>query len=267
MTYKLRNMNYTKEFIKMLEKAEAEDLYAGTGNPNASILIIGQELAIDGSENPEQVTEEIHSNIAKWKENVRNNSSQADTLDWKNPLYLYKNSSHKEGHTWNKYQKLMDFIREVPHTKETNFQEFAFLTEYNQNPSKSNAGQKNHLRRPSVKKRDEFFRTTAFFQHFPIVIAAAGDYAGNKFEVFLEKTFNVQYEGTFEVRNEGTFELKDGDKMEKARHWYSLHYGPDKLVIHTCQLSGTIANKLLEEIARKVRDFIKEKGLQLSENI
>lgn len=41
-------MNYTKEFIEMLEKAEAEHLYAGTGNPNASILIIGQELAIEG---------------------------------------------------------------------------------------------------------------------------------------------------------------------------------------------------------------------------
>lgn len=242
-------MNYTKEFIEMLEKAERENLYVGSGNPNASILIIGQELAIDEKDTPEQVVEEVHSNVSKWKENVAKKLSQTDELEWKNPLYLYKNSTHKGGHTWNKYQKLMDLIRDVSHTKNTNFQEFAFLTEYNQNPSKSNAQQVDDLRRASITKRDEFFRTTAFFQHFPIVIVAAGNYGGDKFGVYLEKTFNVKYEG----------QIREIAKQQ----WYSLHFSPDKLVIHTRQLSGRFRNQLLEEIAGQVRDFIEEKGIKL----
>lgn len=259
-------MNYSNEFREMLAKAEEGNLYAGSGNPNANILIIGKELAFDKDENQEQAKNEIDDNIRNWKENIASNLSQKDSLDWTNPLYLYKHSVQKEGHTWNKYQKLMDYIREVPHTKETNFQEFAFLTEYNQNPSKNSTLQENKdKQKASIKERDEFFKTTAFFQHFPIVIVAAGDYGGHKFGIKLEKTFGVTWEGSWEVRDSGLVLImnKKGKQkdMEKPRQWISLHYSPTKLVIHTTQLSGSIKDKLLQEIARKVKDFAREKDI------
>lgn len=261
-------MEYSKEFIEMLEKAEKAGLYVGTGKPDAKILIIGKELAIDREENREQAKQEIATNIFKWKKNIENHTTQQDIPDWDgklenlNPLYLYRHSKQKEGHTWNKYQKLMDYIRDVPHTEETNFQEFAFLTEYNQNPSKNSALQETTEQRESIKERDEFFRSTPFFQQFPIVIVAAGDYGGKNFDVHLVDTFKVEWKGLFEVREEGVFQIEPGTKVYKGQ-WFSLHYSPNKLVIHTRQLSMDVSNSLLENIAAKVREFIEEKGIKL----
>ena len=170
---------------------------------------------------------------------------------------------NSEGHTWSKYQKLMDMIRDVEHTKVTNFQEFAFITEYNLNPSKSNLEQDREKRKESILKRDEFFRTTAFFQKFPIVIVAAGNYAGNNFDVYLEQTFNVKWKSLFEVRDGDIFEIKPGDKLGKACQWYSLHYNSDKLVVHTRQLSSAITDALLKSIAGSVKEFMQEKNIKL----
>lgn len=194
------------------------------------------------------------------KKNIANHITQQDIPDWKdeyweeldwiklNPLYLYKHSIQKErGHTWNNYQKLIEYIRkETDHKKATDFQEFVFLTEYNQKPSKNSAQQKDKDKQDSIKKRDEFFRKTDFFQNFPIVIVAAGPYAKQKFGVFLEETFKV--------KKKEDFRLKRG-------YWYSLYESSNKLVIHTRQLSNSVADKLLQEIAQKVKDFIKEKNI------
>lgn len=256
-------MEYSKEFIEMLEKAEKAGLYAGTGNPNAKILIIGKELAFNAGEKPGQAEEEINSNVSKWKENVKNNTSQ-DEVQCKdmNPLYLYKGCLQPEGHTWSKYQKLIDYIK--PHTRKEgmDFQKFAFITEYNENPSKISALQNKEVRLASIKKRDEFFRSTPFFQQFPIVIVAAGDYGGDKFGVHLVDTFKVEWKGLFEVREEGVFQIEPETKAYKGQ-WFSLHYSPNKLVIHTRQLSMDVSNSLLENIAAKVREFIEEKGIKL----
>ena len=251
-------MEYKNEFREMLEKAEKEGQYVGTGNPNAKILIIGKELAIN-QENEEQITDEIKTNVTKWKENIANSLSQNDPLEWTNPLYLYKHSEQKkEGHTWNKYQKLIDYIREVPHKRETDFQEYAFLTEYNANPSKTTAGQDNGPRKQSIKERNQFFKDTKFFQQFPIVIVAAGDYANKGFGVSLEETFQVKWEGVvYEVKGKETITLPVNDYSEKPLYWYSLHTNTsqDKLVVHTHQLSGAIPNRLLQEIAREIKKF------------
>ncbi|MCM1031134.1 MAG: hypothetical protein NC410_06835 [Oscillibacter sp.] len=261
-------MNYSDDFKKMLAKAEKEHLlYVGTGNPNARILIIGKELAFDKEANPEQAKGEIEDNIPNWKKNVENNISQEEVRDCYNPLYLYKGKTiEKEGHTWSKYQKLMDLIRnaEAKHPKTIDFQEFSFITEYNIHPSKRTQQQEKTSRKESIKRRDEFFRTTEFFQQFPIVIVAAGDYAHCKFDVELEKTFGVEYTSLWEIGDSGLVKIEKGkEHTRKTNQWFSLHYSPTKLVVHTRQLSSNIKNELLQEMAKKVKDFMKEKDIQL----
>lgn len=258
-------MNYSDKFQEMLDIAEKNNLYAGSGNPNAKILIIGKELAFN-PEKQDQAKYEIDDNIPNWKKNIANHITQQDIPDWKdeywkeldwkklNPLYLYKHSTQKEGHTWNKYQKLIEYIRGVSsHKKETDFQEFVFLTEYNQLPSKNSAQQEDKDKQmTSIKKRNEFFKTTPFFQDFPIVIVAAGPYADIHKEpgIDLKETFNVEYKGYI--------------KLQKG-NWYALFNASNKLVIHTRQLSMDTTDKLLEEIAKKVKDFAEEKGINFNE--
>ena len=117
-------MYYSDGFKTMLEKAKEEKLeYIGTGNPDAKILIIGKELAFDTS-NTKQYNREIKNNISDWEENLNKQCSQDDVPNWKysnssnpkdnyNPLYPYKGTTQKEGHTWSKYQKLVEWIREA----------------------------------------------------------------------------------------------------------------------------------------------------------
>lgn len=259
-------MLYSNEFKEMLAKAKTENLqYIGIGNPNAKILIIGKELAFDKEINPEQAKGEIEDNILYWEKNVKNNTKNVPVGDKYNPLYLYKGKTIEvEGHTWSKYQKLMSLIREVEHSKIINFQEYSFITEYNIHPSKRTQKQETLPRKESIKQRDDFFRTTNFFQQFPIVIAASGNYAGPEFEVNLEKTFEVKYESFWEVQDSGLIEIPKGqENTKKTNQWFSLHYSPTKLVIHTRQLSGAIKNELLQEITKKIKEFAEKKGIIL----
>ena len=272
-------MYYSYEFKLMLEKAKKEKLeYVGTGNPNAKILIIGKELAFDIS-NTKQYNREIKNNISDWEENLnkqcsqddvpnRKDSNSSDQKDNYNPLYPYKGSIQKGGHTWSKYQKLVEWIREAnKHEKIINFQKYVFITEYNINPSKRTCNQDKVVRINSINQRNEFFKTTDFFQQFPIVIVASGDYGGNKFGVSLSDTFNVEYNSFWEVRDSvlTNVSIEKGEKKE-TNQWFSLHYNKErtKIVVHTRQLSSDILDRLLQEIANKVKEIVKEQKIELS---
>ena len=272
-------MHYSNEFKTMLEKAKEEKLeYIGTGNPDAKILIIGKELAFDTS-NTKQYNREIKNNISDWEENLNKQCSQDDVPNWEdsnssnqkdnyNPLYPYKGTTQKEGHTWSKYQKLVEWIREVnEHEKIINFQKYVFITEYNINPSKRTSNQDKVAKRKSINQRNEFFKTADFFQQFPIVIVAAGDYGGKDFGVSLSDTFSVEYNSFWEVRDSGLTNvfIEKGEKKE-TNQWFSLHYNKErtKIVVHTRQLSSNISDRLLQEIANKVKEIVKEQKIELS---
>ena len=78
--------------------------------------------------------------------------------------------------------------------------------------------------------------------NFSIVLIACGHYPKNN-NVDLCKLFNVEFKETIHVN-------------DNPKYWYNLHINKQgeepKLLIHTVQLSGSITNKLLEEIADKI---------------
>lgn len=58
-------MNYSEEFKEMI--AYTTEGYIGHGNPNAKILFIGQESAIDPNKHKEQYKLEIADNAGQWR--------------------------------------------------------------------------------------------------------------------------------------------------------------------------------------------------------
>ena len=123
------NFNYPEFFIELVSKANNHNSllygqYIGTGNPNAKILILGKECAIDKNESRKQYENEIMKNAKNWKNNIDNHISieNADKDElWKkdinsqiNPLYPYRgqyfkrnrNNNFGTSSTWYNYQKM-----------------------------------------------------------------------------------------------------------------------------------------------------------------
>ncbi len=62
-------MEYTqkfKDFVNAYICPDGQDSYAGIGNPNAKILIIGKEAAMG------EADEKYKSNAFEWNENIKN---------------------------------------------------------------------------------------------------------------------------------------------------------------------------------------------------
>lgn len=109
-------MIYSNEFKALVDQTSS---FIGYGNPNAKILILGKEAAIDTNENVIQHASEINKNVESWKKNIEQKVSQDDIPLWRgnpecmNPLYPYKGQKHKvdmKGHesggtsrTWFQY--------------------------------------------------------------------------------------------------------------------------------------------------------------------
>ena len=85
-------MEYPIEFKKLLDYIPKG--YIGHGNPNAKILFIGQEPAIDPEANELQYHLEISGNAEKWK-NIVSNRMGYETIDISkevfSPLHPYLN--------------------------------------------------------------------------------------------------------------------------------------------------------------------------------
>lgn len=84
-----KNIDYTlNEFGNLLDSLEkhpiANTSYIGTGNPNAKILIIGKECAIDlqTDNGQRQYQREIKNNLNLWLQNSKTNLQYTDIQDW-----------------------------------------------------------------------------------------------------------------------------------------------------------------------------------------
>ncbi len=259
-------MNYSDEFTNFILKSNPDNLnnYIGTGNPNAKILIIGKECAVDLEKNPEQYEREIKGNLINWKTNIENPNQIIENRTI-NPLFPYKgqkftiyNEKRKRGiggtsDTWYKYQKLYNRIL-TPNTTNIIFHDSFFITELNANPSSYSKDQNPETRKTSIKERVNIFFNSDFIQNFQIIILATSHYT-KEHEIDICKLFKVEFQNP----------TKHADK--NSRQWYNIHKNikgeKAKLLIHTKQLSMAITDILLDEIAIEVKSFSKKNKIDL----
>lgn len=122
-------MKYSEEFTGLLDQRTIG--YIGYGNPNAKILVIGQEPAIDRETDAEQYEREIANNAEQWRTIVSNNVGYESVASLAyTPLHPYANQKYQvaikrqcradkengnEGtsRTWYNYQKLVNKIFEL----------------------------------------------------------------------------------------------------------------------------------------------------------
>ena len=257
-------MIYNENFKKCVDNAISTQnnslYYIGTGNPNAKILIVGKELAID-PRNSGQIETEINKNIEQWQENIKENFS-SDNLKYysegrdNNPLFPYKGqkrirNKNKNGgtsNTWLNYQKLHDNIY-CTKALEINFHKDFFLTEINQHPSQSSQEQDNNQRNESIECRKKFIHDSDFFQSFPITILTCKAYIA---ESQLQQLF-------IKGLTKGRAVLD-----EKGNHC-TIYYSEDnsKAVIYTRQLSNSLKKELLEKISSEIQGFCNKNKISL----
>lgn len=265
-------MNYSEEFKKLVSKSDPNNNndYIGTGNPNAKILIVGKECAINSEIEKNQLKGEVEENIIKWINNIKNPNTIIENWNGDsnniNPLFPYKgqkfniyNEKRNSGKggtssTWYYYQKLYNKIKETTqnlHT-EINFHDDVFITELNANPSNYSKDQNKEIRKNSIKERSNIFFKSDFIQNFPIVILATSHYT-REHNIDICKLFDVDFIGITNLIDENT------------QQWYNIHINKEKtkLLIHTKQLSMNISDKLLDKIANEIKLFAKENNIKL----
>lgn len=222
---------YNENFTKLVTES-ADSTYIGRGNPNAKILLVGQEYSKPNK------NEEF--NAKYWRSKIVNNEAVCLTHDKK----------VSEGHTWTKYQKLHDYIFERDNTKKIDFEEKIFTTEMNDNPAKNNAeAQKREDFEINLQNRKKTFINSEFIKNFPIVVLACSHYISpNEFCEIFEVEFHPL----------GRKYPNDDSNAMTNHYWthYNKKESDPKLVIHTQQLSGHISNDLLKQMGKDIRDFL-----------
>ena len=242
----IKKENYTPEFQEVLKHCESNKLFLGEGNPNSKILIIGKEV---GGGSPKSLEEIIRSSDDDAKRNIET---------WTNPngydLMKLKTDIFNDGKnpTWSNYQKLVSKIIGKDLGKDNyNFLDYCFMTElsqihlpnsnYDKNLTKEESQEIKTIRQKSVKERAELL-SMPFFRNFPIIIMACGHYP-RELNFDIEKVFSVEWTKETKGLSIGNF--------------YNLHYGTDKILIHTRQVSLGVTNQLLFEIAELCKSFYK----------
>lgn len=260
-------MKYQKIFENCVKECKENGTYIGTGNPNSNILIVGKETAtdIENKANGDELyvlfqkesLKDFQENAIKWNLNIENLVKVDSIPNWiskkdsplsSNPMFPFKGlhpkfNNLKEGHTWNKYQKLHDLIFlndiSVARQKEIDFHHNFFLTEMNSAPAKFTKD----ADKSGIPNRKQFFRESEFFQNFPVIILACSNYISGK---EIEEIFNVNFDKQF--------------GNGKQLFWTHFNTDKTKLVIHTRQLSTNVSDDLLKEIAKEVRNFTKQRN-------
>lgn len=269
---------YSSNFSNLVLNSK-ENFYVGSGNPNSKILIVGKESAIgDKNDFEKQNRKNYLSNLSDWKLNIKKKIYSVDK-NWNydeymtdinaknNPLFSFKGvniKDHREGQTFRKYQKLHDIIingriidnKDRPYDFQNNF----FLTEMSDNPfpTTRQAKEQDEFEIKLEKRKNCFFKSN-FIQDFQVVVLACGDYIWNygiKENRQILNIFGTDYVDCFETK-----------ETRKPQKFYIHKYNKadnrkPKIVIHTNQLSGSVAsNELLIEMGNIIREFMIEENL------
>lgn len=199
--------------------------YIGFGNPNAPLLVIGQEKAIDKDTayGKEAMKVESTLNPYQWQKIIEEGIDDLgyvfeNPTTFKNPLLPYHDKPRR-GNTWNQYQllakKLFPELEDYPNS----FFRRAFITEINHEVSKKSQGNQSNQSR---KK----FMSHSFFKSFPMTIIAAGNYLSDE---EIEERFGVKITDDF---SEPNMKLRVFENQDEKR-----------VVLSTRQLSNFFFNR------------------------
>lgn len=236
-------LNY---FNDLIETCESNHMYLGWGNPNAQVLFVGKEAALD--EKPIWYLQQTN-NLKEYANGRKDISFKRYKQDDPH-IFL-------SVHTWSKYQKLHDFI--FPNiNRETNvmkFEENIFVTEMSDNPSKrTNKAQKKTNFKEELKKRKSLFFTKPYIKSFSVVVLACSGYILN----YGEEKETREIDNIFDVKYKCSFQTKTTKKPQS----FHVHLSDDgkRLVIHTNQLSGSAAStELLEKLGEVIKTHLDSK--------
>ncbi|MGZ2370409.1 hypothetical protein ACXR6G_11520 [Ancylomarina sp. YFZ004] len=240
-----------KKLLDSLKKehttVKEEYKYIGTGNPLSEILIIGKEAGL--SIEADQYRYEIVENFNFWNNNDNYDAEQIEERsNYYSPLYPYKGQilrkDDRQGNwgtstTWMNYQKLYNYIFDTEENNKINFHEQTFITEVNSTPSKKTID----ANTSSIEFRKKHLLASKYIKNYPVVIiSGVGYFNAKKEENEIEKIFEV------------TFSEKRFAGNKKSQPYW-IHWNDDKtkLVINTYQLSISIADDLLREVAEVIR--------------
>jgi hypothetical protein len=262
--------------------------YVGCGNPNASILIIASEPAIDLKEEPKTEREkrekerhkwEIIENNEKWHKWLNKGVAETivhdgviDDISKFSPRFPYKGQKYsvrsevKKGDvtrirsvsgtskTWYNYQKLMDKVRGLKRSKEDllDFHDICFTSELSTCCARKSNEVDEEERIDSISRRagkTNAFFSSDFFQAFPIVIVASKNYIS-------------RYRGVFSV--EDLFGLPaDSKRLHDGFYTYSRQGDSPKLLICCRHFASHLSDSYIDEIASAIREFKNKNNIQV----
>jgi len=156
----------------------------------------------------------------------------------------------KEGHTWNKYQKLYDAIFPDNAAKPgtMNFEQHVFVTEMSAMPATTTIEGKNALGfEEQLALRKQRFFAHPYFKDFKVIVLACSDYIVNYGD-------RREIDSLFDV----TFDINGGAHEIGPQNAFWVHHSADgnRMIIHTRQLSGAVSDKLLEEMGAVIRQHL-----------
>lgn len=213
------------------------DQYVGYGNPNADICFVGKEatgmLPLQcglGSTN-------------YWMTSLPMFFDRIKTDNPSDPIW-------KEGHTWNKYQKLFDaiFPENAANPGTMNFEQHVFVTEMSAMPATTTIEGKNAIGfEEQLALRKQRFFAHPYFKDFKVIVLACSDYIVNYGD-------RREIDSLFDV----TFDINGGAHEIGPQNAFWVHHSADgkRMVIHTRQLSGAVSDKLLEEMGAVIKQHL-----------
>ena len=181
---------YSKEFVDLVNHSNWRDKFIGYGNPDADILIIGQEAADD--KESKNYKEFYAPNQSQWKVTIENNCLPQTVYEepyefpkfvpsfpFKTQKATIRSDRGNSGATWYWYQRLHDQI--YPDAKDPNgninFFERIFITELNGEPRKNHKDKQENIKSQIAKRFDIMRETKSFWSHFKVVLFLCGSYS------------------------------------------------------------------------------------------
>lgn len=269
--------------------------YVGCGNPNASILIIASEPAIDLKEDPKTEREKREKERYEW-EMAKNNEKWLtegvaetivhdgviDDISKFSPRFPYKGQKYSvrsevkkdevthirsvagTSRTWYNYQKLLDLVRGVNRSKADllDFHDWCFTSELNTCCAKKSSEVDEEGRRLSIAKRagksNRFF-SSDFFQGFPIVIVASGNYVHRYRDVF---SVGELFGFPADCKRVMSVPTRKGGRN---RHLdiYTRQGDFPKLLVCCTHFANRMSEEYMKAIASMIREFCADNNIKI----